>query len=240
MISTLIDRIRNLFRPSTSEQNLAYIERVFDLRIRDKQLVDLVGVHRSSAKQENNERLEFLGDAVLDLIISEHLYEQRPRADEGHLTRLRSKMVNRSFLTDLALQLKMHEEYEFQKQKDLATELIVGNAFEALVGAIYLDRGYEITRDRILGLLRDRVRLEELEERLNDPKSRLLQWSQLERRKLEFRSEDIGSSEDLRFRSTIVLDGDEVAIGWGRNKKNAEMDAARSYLDKVDKEVKDG
>jgi len=194
MISTLIDWIRNLFRPSTSEQNLAYIERVFDLRIRDKQLVDLVGVHRSSAKQENNERLEFLGDAVLDLIISEHLYEQRPRADEGHLTR----------------------------------------------GAIYLDRGYEITRDRILGLLRDRVRLEELEERLNDPKSRLLQWSQLERRKLEFRSEDIGSSEDLRFRSTIVLDGDEVAIGWGRNKKNAEMDAARSYLDKVDKEVKDG
>lgn len=239
MISKLIDRIRNLFRSNPSEQNLAYIERVFDVRIRDTQLVDLVGVHRSAARGGNNERLEFLGDAVLDLIISKHLYEQRPEADEGHLTRLRSKLVNRTFLTDLALELRMHEEFAFEKQKDLATELIVGNAFEALVGAIYLDQGYDVIRSRILRLLEGRVDLEHLEESLNDPKSRLLQWSQLERKKVEFRSEDVGSTEELRFRSTLLLDGAEIAIGWGRNKKNAEMDAARSFLDKVDIEVKD-
>lgn len=178
----------------------------------------------------SNERLEFLGDSILDAVVSEHLYYHYPKADEGFLTQMRSKLVSRDRLNELAEELGVFRLLDH----DLAPEgkkisSIGGDALEALVGAVYLDKGYKRARKWILLTLVGPLDLERLQQMETDPKSRLIEWAQKEG--IAARFEAIGPSEKAH-RVVLYIDGDEVSWGEGRTKKKGEQEAAQRFLEK--------
>jgi ribonuclease-3 len=211
---------------STQLKNTAFIEETFQVQIKDPGLYHLAAVHRSAALKVSNERLELLGDAVLDLILTHHLYDLRPEADEGYMTRLRSKLVSRTNLSRLAALMGMAGAYAYEKQRDLPDELIMGNALEALVGALYLDQGYEVTYARVIDLFERHISIEELELELVDPKSRLLEWAQSKRYRVEYRTGRNTDTAGERFISRLWVEGECIAEGTGESKKMAEKKAS--------------
>jgi ribonuclease-3 len=159
--------------------------------------------HRSSRKEttENNERLEFLGDAILGAIIGEHLFIKYPTRDEGYLTDMRSKIVNRKVLNDIALKIGIKELMTFNDQDHhLKHSMIFGNALEALIGAIYIDKGYARTRTFIRKrILIPFIDIELLENTEINSKNKVIGWAGRNGRKLEF----------------VMMDDSLVRILWG-------------------------
>ncbi len=194
--------------------------------------------HRSALEEGDerfsNERLEFLGDSILDAIISEQLYHHYPEADEGFLTQMRSKLVSRDRLNELAEDLGVFRllEHDLQKEGKRASS-IGGDALEALVGAVYLDKGYKRTRKWVLRTLVGPLDLERLEKMETDPKSRIIEWAQKEDRKAYF--EALDPTQEVH-RVILYIDGVEVARGEGRTKKKGEQEAAQRFLDGVEEE----
>lgn len=177
----------------------------------------------------SNERLEFLGDAILDAVISEHLYQQFPEAEEGFLTRMRSKLVSRERLSCLAEDLGILRLLEHRIEPDkLKSTGIGGDAVEALVGAFYLDKGFSKTRSWVLRTFMAPFDIEKLKNIETDPKSRLIEWAQKEGREVSF--QPLPSEEELHV-ALLSVDGKEVSQGEGRSKKKAEQEAAKRYFD---------
>ena len=181
---------------------------------------------------ENNERLEFLGDSVLDAIVADFLYKHYKTQNEGFLTKMRAKIVSRKTLNQLAIKMHVHEMVEAQVEQETHQTSLAGNALEALIGSIYLDRGYNFTeqfvQDRILARYID---LNDLEMMDFDPKSKLIERSQKERFKLVFNTRL--KDPDSKVKEYIcTISKDEVAIGdgVGSSKKKAEQEAARNAL----------
>lgn len=194
--------------------------------------------HRSVLKENDerfsNERLEFLGDAILDAVVSEHLYHHYPEADEGFLTQMRSKLVSRERLNGLAEDLGLFRLLDHDlRPEGKKISGIGGDALEALVGAVYLDKGYKRTRKWVLRTLIGPLDLERLEQMETDPKSRLIEWAQKEGRAAHF--EAIDPSEKTH-RVVLYIDGDEVSRGEGRTKKKGEQEAAQRFLEKGEQE----
>jgi ribonuclease-3 len=202
-------------------------------------LYELALCHRSNNNNttENNERLEFLGDAILGAIIGEHLFVKYPTRDEGYLTDMRTKIVNRKTLNQIALKIGLKSIMKFNEQDYyLRDSLIFGNALEALIGAIYIDKGYSRTRSfvrkRILFPFVDIELLESLEV---NTKNKLIGWAGKQGRKIEF----ILLEEKLergrkKFVVGVQLDDEIIASSTAGNKKEASKNAAEEAIKLLD------
>ena len=186
--------------------------------------------------KNNNERLEYLGDAVLDLVIAELLFKKYPFQGEGFLTEMRSKSVSRKKLSQIAFNLGLQELVQFDpsiKKNHAAVRGIAGNALEALVGAIYLDKGYSFTKKvierKIIGIHLD---FEELKNTTENFKSLLNQYAQKEKKELEFKV--LNENSDKRISTYIIavfIDGQEIAKARGKSKKVAEQLASEKTVE---------
>ncbi len=208
------------------------------------ELYKLALLHRSQQVRENgrlvsNERLEFLGDAVLGAIISDALYEGFERKPEGFLTNTRSKIVQRSSLNALAVEIGLHKLMDLPKRRNFVRNNIYGNAFEAFVGAVYLDCGYKKCRKFILNRILYRViDLEKLVDSENNFKSRLLEWSQKHRLTIDFEliEQYITSENKPIFRSQVSIDSVFAGEGIGNSKRESQQKAAFQALQKINEE----
>jgi ribonuclease-3 len=207
-------------------------------------LYDLAFIHKSSSifdsqgNQVNNERLEFLGDAILGAIITEFLYNRFPKQDEGFLTKTRSKLVNRTFLTRLAFHMKLDMYIRSNTTKNIDSSHIYGDAVEALIGAIYLDTDYRTTKYFVTKrILSQFVNLNEIERKDTNFKSQLIEWSQKNKKEILFETTEEPVSDKQkqpRFISKVILDGRGLGSGSGTSKKEAQQNAARESLKKLD------
>jgi ribonuclease-3 len=202
-------------------------------------LYELALCHRStnSNSLENNERLEFLGDAILGAIIGEHLFTKYPTKPEGYLTDMRSKIVNRKTLNQIALKIGLKSLMKFNEQDYfLRNSLIFGNALEALIGAIYIDKGYATTRTflrkRILIPFVDIELLENVEVNM---KNKLIGWAGRQGKTVEFvLIEESLEKGRKRFKVGVKYEDEIIATSTASNKKEASKIAAEEAVKKLE------
>lgn len=200
-----------------------------------------MGMNVEGEKPVNNERLEFLGDAVLDAVVGDIVFRHFPGKREGFLTTARSKIVKRETLGRLAVQIGLDKLVQYQGSAQQHNSYVAGNAFEALVGAVYLDRGYEaccrFVERRILEHLID---IDKIAYQEVNFKSKLLEWTQKHRLKLEYEllSEERDSSGSPVFRTRVLINGVECGRGTGFSKKESHQVASRSSLSHIKKDKK--
>lgn len=184
-------------------------------------------------KDVSNERLEYLGDAILDAVIAEYLYHRFPEEDEGYLTKIKSKVVSRKTLGEIAEAMELRNVIRYQKGRSINLSTLEGNAFEAIMGAIYLDGGFAAVKNSIHDhIFRKYVDLNRILEEEIDFKSRLFIWSQKKRLKLEFEvisEENLGGSWNYTILATI--NGTSYGRGSGSSKKMAEQAASKQTLE---------
>ena len=191
--------------------------------------------HRSISESvdENNERLEYLGDAILSSITADYLFRRYPYHGEGFLTEMRSKMVNRQQLNEVALKMGLKKISRFNKLDNcLRTSHIFGNTLEALVGAIYLDYGYKRTYRWVQDyLIAPHMFMDELEAKEINHKNKLYGWANRNGKNLEFitLSEKVENGRRL-FTVAAVVDGETISQGSAFNKKDASQIAANTAL----------
>lgn len=200
-------------------------------------LYKLACQHRSVQNGESsNERLEFLGDAVLSLIIGEYLFRKYPYKDEGFLTEIRSRIVSRVSLGKLARKIGVHTLLQHEKSAlQRGGKFIYGNALEAIIGAIYLDKGYKSCQKFVLGrLLRLHIDLEELISNDTNYKSQLVTWANRNQSKVDFKIIDEKRLQGFKeFTAHATIDGQVVGQAQGSNKKQAEQNAALVALKSI-------
>lgn len=231
-------------RSGTHDRKLAEGVRVITGRSpRNLHLYRLAMLHSSAGGaidasnfRESNERLEYLGDAILNAVVADYLFRKFPFKDEGFLTEIRSRIVNRESLNDIGRQLGLNHLliYDNNLRRE-SYRTIFGNALEALVGAVYLDRGYGFcTRFIENRLLIPYFHLESLINTPNNYKSLLIEWAQKENRVLTF---DIATSDENAlsrdFTAILNVDGEIIATGKGSSKKKAEKEASRKAWEKL-------
>ena len=207
------------------------------------ELYKLVTQHRSIAKQneigfrESNERLEYLGDAILGSVIAEYLFKKYPLKDEGFLTEIRSRIVNRDALNLVAKKMGITDivEYTNNRKSRQAYKSIYGDTLEALIGAIYLDKGYQATRKFIVTkLLRQQYDLEQIIQTNPNYKSKIIEWAHQQNKDVKFQLTEIkGSSHNREFMAELQVEGKPIAQGNGFSKKKAEQDAAQKSCIKL-------
>ena len=194
--------------------------------------------HRSvkDGADENNERLEYLGDAILSAIIADFLFKKYPYKEEGFLTEMRSKMVNRNQLNDIAIKMGLKKISNFNKfDSSLKMSQIFGNTLEAIVGAVYLDKGFEKTRQWVMErVIHPYLFMDDLEMLEINHKNKLYGWANKNGKNLEFETLDERIEGGRRlFTVGAVVDGELLAQGKAYNKKDASQIAAQLALDKL-------
>jgi ribonuclease-3 len=194
--------------------------------------------HRSirEGADENNERLEFLGDAVISSIVAHYLFMRYPYKDEGFLTEMRSKMVNRNKLNDIAVKIGLKKITLYNHlDHSLKISQIFGNSLEALTGAIYLDKGYEQTQKWVTQrLILPHLFMQDLENLEINQKNKLYGWANKNGKSLEFETIDETIENGRRlFTIGAVIDGELVAEAKGFNKKDASQVAAQLAIEKL-------
>jgi ribonuclease-3 len=183
----------------------------------------------------SNERLEFLGDAILGAIIAEFLYKKFPLKDEGFLTEMRSKIVSRNNLNKLAQKLHINDYLVCSISHNAMNSSIYGDAFEALIGAIYFDKGYKFAYKIITErIIKYHIDIENLLTIETNFKSKILEWSQKEKKHIEFRliKEDNLQNNKL-YTIELLIDNSLIAIGKDFSIKKAEQNAAEIALQKL-------
>lgn len=195
--------------------------------------------HRSVGSS-NNERLEFLGDALIGFVIAEALWERFPKADEGTLSRMRASLVKRESLARLARDLKLGDSLRLGagelRTGGHARDSILADALEAVLGAVYLDGGFERARAVVLELFAARLEQTDAERAGKDPKTRLQEWLQSYKRPLpEYLVLSIdGDQHDQTFIVSCQLqDADVTTRGTGTSRRRAEQAAAESMLERI-------
>ena len=204
------------FRKKESPEFYKFFKSVLGYTPRRTELYHIALIHRSlstvhQGHRINNERLEYLGDAVLGAIVAEFLYRKYPLQGEGFLTEMRSKIVSRKSLNGLALDIGLSELVEYQRDSSGVFKSLGGDAFEALVGAIYLEKGYRFTRKVIIErILRTYLDIESIAATDWNYKSKLIDWGQKNRRKVSFevvRSFVQSRSGRRQYEIRVVIDG---------------------------------
>lgn len=202
-------------------QNISYFKEAF--------------THRSINSKDDKgnpisyERLEFLGDAMLSAIIAEYLFNEVPHGNEGYLTKMRSKVVSREHLNELGKDLELLELLKSKMNKGNFGENIHGNVFEALIGAIFLDKGYDacekFVRDRVIIPYID---IERLEGKIISYKSLLIEWCQKQKKAFKYQIyDDTGNDEIKHFAVKLRIDNKVVAKARATSKKKAEEKASK-------------
>lgn len=193
----------------------------------------LAVTHKSSIinhnTEDSNERLEFLGDAILDAVVAEFLFDKFPKEDEGYLTRIKSKIVNRKNLSEIGNQMKIREVLIYNESRAINLSSLEGNAFESIIGAIYLDGGFLKVRRSIYDfVIPKHVNLTHLLEEEIDFKSKLFIWCQ--RRKLTIEFVVLSETHEnglWQYKVKAIINNIEYGIGIGQSKKAAEQEAAK-------------
>lgn len=220
----------NIFiKKNTVRKELEYI---LGLKLKNSLLFKRALSHSSANNDpiDNNERLEYLGDAVLGAIVADYLFKLYPYKSEGFLTEMRSKMVNRQKLNDVAIKMGLHNLVIFNKQdKSIKhSQQIFGNTLEAVIGAIYLDKGYEKTKKWVLKqIVIPLLEVEELETIEINLKNKIIGWASKNNHELSFETIEEKYDRGRRiFVVAVVLNGEQIAIGSGFSKKEAGQIAA--------------
>ncbi len=239
----------NLFNSHSKKDGDFFLrkKKILGFKPKNLEIYQKAFVHRSANRKDkagfpmNYERLEFLGDAMLGTIISKHLYSKVPDGDEGYLTKMRSKIVSREHLNELGKDLKLIDFVESRIPKSRFGDNIHGNVFEALVGAIYLDRGYKFCEKFISKRIIDPyVDIEQLEGKVISYKSLVIEWCQKQKKSFNYDIyEDTGNDVIKHFAVKLSIGGKIVAKARATSKKKAEERASkRAYFalqDKMDK-----
>ena len=239
----MIDTIRLLFRHDKQLYRSFYS--ILGFYPRKIELYRQALTHKSMSGKDgkgrlsNNERLEYLGDAILDAVVGDILYNHFQGKREGFLTNVRSKVVQRETLGHLADEMGLTDLIRSDLMGRTHNSYMAGNAFEALVGAVYLDRGYEyckwFVRNRILGKY---INLDKIAYRESNFKSRLLEWCQKYRVDAEFELLEESKDEvtmSPRFLTRVLVSGQECGRGIGYSKKESHQQAAKEALTKLNK-----
>ena len=239
----LIDRIRLLFRKDKESYLCFY--RILGFYPRNIRIYEQALLHKSlSVKTDqgrllNNERLEFLGDAILDAVVGDIVYQKFEGKREGFLTNTRSKIVSRESLNHVAEQIGLAKLIKYSSRQSAHNSYMGGNAFEALVGAIYLDRGYVYCKyfieKRIIGQY---LNLNKISRKEVNFKSKLIEWTQ--KNKVEITFELVNQSVDEHnsptFETEVLLEGIRACKGKGYSKKESQQIAAHETLNKIKKD----
>ena len=190
-----------------------------------------VAVEVKNGAKNSNERLEFLGDAILGSVVAELLFKMYPYKDEGFLTEMRSKIVSRSNLNQLAKRLGLDEHIEFDNKAlshNNKQGSLLGDTFEAMIGAVYMDKDYNFTRNFLLKrIIKPHIDIHTLELTETNFKSKLIEWCQRHGKDITFEIIPNEEGENAKlFTIRANVDGESCAIGRDYNKKNAEKLAA--------------
>ena len=240
MIRNLIYRIKLFSSPR--KEFYSYIKVLTGHCPLKFKLYDIAFIHKSASYVDkmgnvvNNERLEYLGDAVLGTIVAEYLYNRFPFKDEGFLTQLRSRVVNRSFLTQLTFKMGLNKYVVSNASSVSESSHLYGDLLEAFIGAIYLDSGYAVAKEFVIKkVFYQYVDIREMEKVDNNFKSQLIEWGQKTKQEVEFKTvnnPDSGS-EKMPFLTEAYIDGKMMGAGEGYSKKEAQQNAAQDALRKL-------
>lgn len=187
--------------------------------------------------KNSNERLEFLGDAVLGSVVAEVLFKLYPYEDEGFLTELRSKIVSRNNLNALARKLGFEKliEYDSRMLNSSRQGSLLGDAFEALIGAVYLDKGYDFTKSFLVNhIIKSHIDIHTLEQTETNFKSKLIEWCQRHGKDISFDLVANEGGENVKlFTVQATIDGEVMGLGKEFSKKNAEKLAAEKACESL-------
>ena len=209
-------------------------------QFRQPELLEQALTHRSFSRSINNERLEFLGDSVLNLIISNHIYQRFSDADEGDLSRIRASLVKEDTLADVAREIGLGDLIHLgggeMKSGGYRRASILSDALEALIGAVYMDRDYLQTESVVLRLYRDLLEAVDVGANLKDPKTRLQEYLQAQQKQLPVYQveQTTGKSHNQVFTVSCSLDDHAIQTrGKGSSRKKAEQEAAHKILERL-------
>ena len=245
MLNNIIDRIKLPFRKE--KELYSSLRSILGFFPHDISYYKLALMHKSvmrrnaKGKPVNNERLEFLGDAILDAIVGDIVYQHFPGKREGFLTNTRSKLVQRETLNKLAKELGISRLILSNGRSSSHNNYMGGNAFEALVGAIYLDKGYDacmrFMKNRILAQM---INIDKVAYKEVNFKSKLIEWSQKNRVRLDFNILEQGKDKNgsPMFNYRVVIEGVDGCSGVGYSKKESQQLASKLTLERLRKEPK--
>ena len=241
---------KRLFLPFTSEyrKNTRYykiLHDIFGLVPNNIELYKLALIHRSASLYMdetgvpvNNERLEFLGDAILEAIVSDYLFIEFPDKSEGFLTQIRSKIVSRASLNEIAVKIGLDKHVIVQYSNNHIQKHLYGDALEAMIGAIYLDKGYEYVNRLVINeILAKNLSLDQITQIETDFKSRLIEWCQKHKLKVVFDTIPSAHYNDHTpsFVCQIIIADEPLGTGKGLSKKEAEQQAAHETMSAIRK-----
>lgn len=231
----ILNNLYSFFRKSDFEKNVSML---IGYRTRNFELFRTALNHRSVKDNptENNERLEFLGDAIIGSVVAEYLFKKYPYKGEGFLTEMRSKMVNRQQLNHIAIQMGLRKLTRFNKMDGgLKTSQIFGNTLEALVGAIYLDKQYNFTKNWIIHkMIQPYLFMDELEQIDINIKNKIIGWALKQGKQIDFvLAEEVQEGRRKLFTINVVIDGEIIASQKGFTKKDASQLAAQKAIENL-------
>ena len=240
MFSNITDKIRLLFRKDKEPYLCFY--KMLGFYPRNIEIYQQALLHKSSSIKAgkgrllNNERLEFLGDAILDAIVADIVYKKFEGKREGFLTNTRSKIVQRETLNRVAVEIGLDKLIKYTTRQSSHNSYMCGNAFEALIGAIYLDRGYRACKkfmeERIINQYPN---LEKISRKEVNFKSKLIEWSQKNKFCVEFNliEQSLDSDQNPIFETQITVENIPAGTGKGYSKKESQQEAAHATLTKI-------
>lgn len=240
MFSNITDKIRLLFHKDKEPYLCFY--KMLGFYPRNIEIYQQALLHKSSSIKAgkgrllNNERLEFLGDAILDAIVADIVYKKFEGKREGFLTNTRSKIVQRETLNRVAVEIGLDKLIKYTTRQSSHNSYMCGNAFEALIGAIYLDRGYRTCKkfmeERIINQY---LNLEKISRKEVNFKSKLIEWSQKNKFCVEFNliEQSLDSDQNPIFETQITVENIPAGTGKGYSKKESQQEAAHATLTKI-------
>ena len=242
MLANITDRIRLFFRKEKESYFRFY--RILGFYPRNIEIYKQALLHKSSSVKTqgrliNNERLEFLGDAILDAIVADIVYKKFEGKREGFLTNTRSKIVQRETLNNIAINIGLDKLIKYSSKQSSHNSYMSGNAFEALIGAIYLDRGYRACKkfmeERIIGQY---INLDKISRKEVNFKSKLIEWSQKNKFEIEFRliGQTLDDNQNPVFETQIIVENIPGGTGKGYSKKESQQEAAHITMSMIKKD----
>lgn len=235
-------RLRSIFYSAYEKRLAASIKHMVGSKPFNLNLYKLALRHVAVADESHNglkisnERLEYLGDAILGAIVAEFLFIKYPFRDEGFLTETRSKMVNREALNQIGRKLGLADliENEFKGKGLHSYKSLYGDVLEAIVGAVYLDRGFDFCKKFVLTRIIIHFDLEDIISTTSNFKSKIFEWAQKENMDVHFLTVDVKNTSRFKeFVVDLLVNNEVVATGKGATKKKAEQDAAKSACEKL-------
>jgi ribonuclease-3 len=218
------------------------LKKLLGFRPGNLRIYEIAFIHRSASfnlphgKKINNERLEYLGDAVLDAILSDFLFEKYPDATEGFMTKIRSKIVNREVLNQLAISMNIDKILVSNIGSNYNTKHLYGNALEALIGAVFLDKGFKKTKKLFINKVVNKyLDMTDIVNTDNDYKSLIFEWVQKRKINLSFtynEEYDFNLKKSV-FSTILCINKKEFGTGQGTSKKEAEQEAARKAWERI-------